>query len=183
MTKKAIFSGLAAAATALALGGCVTEGAARALGFETDPEIRAFKDLRRNSSVQAVSKTQVIVDAWGAPRTGLEAVELRLLARAADATYEAGFERFGIIHIRDRNLPLAGGIFNDGVFGSDIVWIGSYESLVSNRYERDQAFALRAWLNPGLTAIVQFIPEDDPRFDDAFVALDVYDILNREEMP
>lgn len=149
----------------------------------SNPEATAYRSLKRNTSSQKVSADQMLIDAWGAPRTSLELVELRLLSRAGDEAYRAGYDRFFIRHIRDRNLPLAGGIFGASLLGGDLVWIGSYEELIVSRYERDQAFAVRAWVNPGLTALVEFVGPSHSRYEKAFKALEVYDILNREHLP
>ncbi len=110
----------------------------------------------------------------------MEAVELRLLARAGSEAERLGFSHFVILHIRDRNLPLAGGLNSMSIFGADEKRITTYEALVRDRYERDYAAAPRAWWNPGLTAIVQPINAEDG--EDAFPALELYDTLNRSKL-
>lgn len=148
----------------------------------TDEE-QAWADLLRNSSVKQVEKDRLIVEAWGAPRTKMDAVELRLLSRAAIETRDLGYKRFVIVHIADRNMPIAGGLNSISIFGADEYVIGSYEDLVRSRYERDYAAAPRAWINPGLTAIVLMLSTEDAQgYDETFDAVNLYEYLNRQGM-
>ena len=156
---------------------------AKLLGFDRTDEEKAWSDLLRNSDVRPVGSNQILVEAWGAPATDMERVELRLLARAGAEADKLGFDRFAIVHIRDRNMPITGGIFSTPVYGAERTWIGRYDELVESRYERDYAVAPRAWMNPGLTAIVQLVDDSHPRYDRAFKAMELYETLNKTEMP
>lgn len=155
---------------------------AKLLGFDKSQEQIAWEDLLRNSEVKQVSLDQFIVEAWGAPATDMEDVELRLLARTAAEAQRLGYERFAFVHIRDRNMPITGGLFSSSIYGFDRVWIGRYNQLVESRYERDYAVAPRAWVNPGLTAIVQMVEPDHRRFEDSFQVEGLYQLLNGSEM-
>ncbi|GGH05229.1 hypothetical protein GCM10007420_22120 [Glycocaulis albus] len=74
-------------------------------------------------------------------------------------------------------MPVAGRLFGTPVYGSQTVWIGSYEDYVANRYERDYAAAPRTWLRPGVAAVVVMLDEDDRRSRRAFDARAVYTSL------
>lgn len=128
-----------------------------------------------------VTGDRVIIDAWGPARTSLETVELRLLARAGAEVNKLGYTHFVILHVRDRNLPIAGSFSGASIFGSDEKRIGTYEALVRDRYERDYGAAPRAWWNPGLTAVIQ--PLNAAEDEIAFNAGELYETINRSEMP
>ena len=62
------------------------------------------------------------------------------------------------------------------------MWIGDYESLVYNRYERDHAAAPKTWIVPGLRAVIVLVPEGDRRAAKSFTANDVFDYLGRKPL-
>lgn len=152
-------------------------------GEKRSDEEKAWGDLLRNSDFKQVSHDRLIIEAWAAPNTGMDAVEQRLLARAAAEARSLGFDRFVILHIRDRNLPTAGALNTISIFGADEYEIGSYEALVRSRYERDYSAAPRTWVRPGVTAIVKMMTaEQAAEYDETFDAVSLYEFLNRKEM-
>lgn len=152
------------------------------LGFDKTEDEKAWRLLESNSDVRRVSDDQLIIEAWGRPLTDMETIEIRLLARSGAEAARLGYSHFAILHLRDRNLPIAGGLYNDSIFGADEQWIGSYDALVRSRYERDYSAAPRSWAGPGLTAVVQLLKDDDARSDEAFEAYALYENLKTRDM-
>ncbi len=77
---------------------------------------------------------------------------------------------------------MSGGLGPPPVFGAEPVWIGDYESLVYNRYERDHAAAPKGWIVPGLRAVIVLLPEGDRRISRSFEASEVFDYLGRKPL-
>lgn len=129
-----------------------------------DPAERAWAQVEHNTAVTWITDDTARIEARGAPLTGIETVELRLLARAAGEGAARGRERFKITHLRDRNYASAGNLFGAMAFEAGrTTHIGTYEDLVASRYERDWSAAPRAWGSPGLTAVVVFTDEAPTR--------------------
>jgi hypothetical protein len=148
----------------------------------SDEEI-AWSDLKRNSSVRRVGDDRLIVDAWGALGTNIENVELRLLARAAVEVRSIGYTRFLIVHIRDRNMPVSGGLNPISIFGADDFEIGTYEDLVKSRYRRDYGISARNWWNPGVSTVIRALDAETAKdFKNTFDAISLYEYLNRKKM-
>ncbi|WP_155825664.1 hypothetical protein [Hirschia maritima] len=139
-------------------------------------EQRAYNKLLRHTSVQDVGKGQFIVESWGGVHTDADSLELRLLARAADATLRAGKENFAVVQLFDRNKA------DGGVMISDEVWIGSYSDIVASRFDRNLEGSLKDMVKPGLKAIIQIVDPSHPEATNTFKAQDTYDTLNREKM-
>ncbi len=152
-------------------------------GTTWSDEEMAWSDLKRNSSVRRVADDRLIVDAWGAAGTNIENVELRLLARAAVEVRSIGYTRFLIVHIRDRNKPVSGGLNPISIFGADDFEIGTYEDLVKSRYRRDYGLPARNWWNPGVSTVVWALDAESAKeFKNTFDALSLYEYLNRKKM-
>ncbi|WP_156947837.1 hypothetical protein [Hyphomonas sp. L-53-1-40] len=129
--------------------------------------------------MKQVESDRIVVEAWGNPGTGIDKIEMRVLARAASEALDSGYAHFALVHVSDRNLPMGGGLGPAPIAGAEPVWIGDYESLVYNRYERDHAAAPRTWVLPGLRAVVVMLSEGDRRADRGFEASEVFDHLGR----
>ena len=87
-------------------------GAVRALWPDAvPPQERVWRKIHSNTAVTGITRDTVRIEARGGPLTGIETVELRLLARAAAEGLERGYEYFEITHLRDRNYASAGRLF------------------------------------------------------------------------
>lgn len=127
-----------------------------------DPMERTWAKVESNTAVTWITDDTARIEARGGPLTGIETVELRLLARAAGEGAVRGHPRFKIVHLRDRNYSAAGNLLGGMAFDAGrTTHIGAYEDLAASRYERDWSAAPRAWTSPGLTAVVVFT-EDAP---------------------
>jgi hypothetical protein len=139
------------------------------------PAERTWRSVDFNTNVTWVTDTTARIEARGGPLTGIETVELRLLARAAGEGARLNYPRFKIIHLRDRNQASAGQLFGMPAFDAARTrHIGSYEDLVASRYERDWSMAPRAWTHPGLTAVVIFTREAPTRREPLFEVEQLY---------
>ncbi|WP_417484090.1 hypothetical protein [Maricaulis salignorans] len=138
---------------------------------QTWDEIIAYTDVSR------IGADRLNVDARGGPLAGGGTVDLRVLVRASAETLTQGYSHFAIVHVRDRNMPIAGRLFGTPIYGSETSWIGTYEDFVASRYERDYAAAPRAWLHPGVEVVVLMLNADSRRASRAFNAREVYDSL------
>ena len=138
---------------------------------QTWDEIVAYTEVFR------IGADRLQLQASGGPLAGGGTVDLRLLVRASAETLTQGYSHFAIVHVRDDNMPIAGRLFGTPIYGSETVWIGTYEDFVANRYERDYAAAPRAWVAPSMTAIIVMMNEDDRRSRRAFGARAVYESL------
>ena len=125
------------------------------------PAERTWRRIESNTAVTWIGDDTARIEARGGPFTGIETVELRLLARAAGEGAARRASRFKIVHLRDRKYAGAGRLFGFPLEAGRTTHIGAYEDLVASRYERDWAAPPRAWVHPGLTAVVIFT-EDDP---------------------
>ena len=155
--------------------------AASIMGGNATEEEKAWTLLATFSDVRKVTEDEYVIEAWGRPMTDMEVVERRLLARAGAETVREGYTHFAFIHLRDRNLPIAGGIYSDSIFGADKQWIGTYDELVRSRYERDFSAAPRNWAGPGLTAVMIPLNEGDPRWEKSFHAQSLYENLKARD--
>ena len=121
------------------------------------PEERTWRSVEFNTDVTWITDDTARIEARGGPLTGIETVELRLLARAAGEGAQRGASRFKIVHLRDRNYASAGRLFGGISYDAGrTTHIGSYPDLAASRYDRDWSAAPRAWTHPGLTAVVVF---------------------------
>lgn len=140
-----------------------------------DPMERTWDTVESNTAVTWITDDTVRIEARGGPLTGIETVELRLLARAAGEGAARGRARFKITHLRDRNYSSAGNLFGGAAFDAGrTTHIGAYEDLVASRYERDWSAAPRAWTSPGLTAVVVYTDEAPTRRRPLFEVEAVY---------
>jgi hypothetical protein len=138
------------------------------------PMERTWSKIEHNTAVTWITDDTARIEARGGPLTGIETVELRLLARAAGEGASRGASRFKIVHLRDRNYASAGRLFGMPLEAGRTSHIGSYQDLAASRYERDWAAAPRAWAHPGLTAVVVFTEEQPTRRRPLFEVEDVY---------
>lgn len=138
------------------------------------PEARTWRSIHFHTAVTGITADTVRIEARGAPLTGIETVELRLLARAAAEGIERGYDYFEITHLRDRNYASAGRLFGVPLHAGRHDPIGSYTALAESRYERDWSAAPRAWTHPGLTAVVEYTDEPPTRHRERFEAGEVY---------
>lgn len=138
---------------------------------------QTWEEIAAHTELVRIGADRLSIEARGGPATGAGTVDLRLLVRASAQTLHEGYTHFAIVHVRDRNLPIAGRLFGSSVYGSETVWIGNYESYVASRYERDYAAAPRAWIRPGVEAVILMLNEEDRRSRRAFDARAVYDSL------
>ena len=171
------------------LAGCsmitvVPEGAVSAAQYLGDvfrdprtQQEQTWDEIIGNTDVSRIGADRLNVEARGAALAGGGIVDLRLLVRAGSETLSQGYTHFAIVHVRDRNLPISGRLLGSPIYGSETVWIGSYENFVANRYERDYAAAPRAWIRPGMVAVVRMMNEDNRRSARAFNAREIYDSL------
>ncbi len=145
-----------------------------------DPMERTWDKVESNTAVTWITDDTARIEARGAPMTGIETVELRLLARAAAEGAERGHPRFKIVHLRDRNYSAAGNLLGGMAFDAGrTTHIGAYEDLAASRYERakkreNRSAAPRAWAHPGLTAVVVFTDEAPTRRRPLFEVEAVY---------
>lgn len=190
MPRRRFFALSLAAGAALALSACssmpnpVTAIGGAASSIFRDPrsqEIQSWEEIIAHTDVVRVSHERLAVEARGNPLEGGGTVDLRLLVRAAAETLRTEHSHFAIVHVRDRNAPIAGGMFGAGIYGSETVWIGDYEGFVASRYERDYGAAPRAWMRPGVEAVILMLDESDRRAARAFEARAVYDNLIIED--
>jgi len=140
-------------------------------------EEQTWDEIAAYTEVSRIGADRLAIEARGGPLTGGGTVDLRLLVRTSAETLTQGYTHFAIVHVRDRNRPIAGQLFGTPIYGADTVWIGAYEDYVASRYERDYAMAPRAWLKPGVEAVVVMMNDDNRRSSRAFNARDVYDSL------
>ena len=147
---------------------------------EAKTEQKAWRQLLRNSKVRQVGQDRLLVQSWGSVGTTVDVLELRLLARAGAEANKLGKSHFAIVHIRDRSLSASGGLFDNPIYSADEQWIGTYEDLVRNRYERDYSTSPVNWLEPGLTAVVIALDKDEITRKSAFNAWEMYASLNRD---
>lgn len=179
---------IAAIAATLLLSGCASKvppipGAASpeasAKWVPSRQESKAWKSLVFRTEVKQVAADRLVIDAWGRPGKPIDSIEIRLLARAAAEAQRLGFSHFAIVQIQDRNLPKAGGLMPSLGLSAEPVWIGSYEELVYNRFEREQAAPLKTLVVPGLEAVVVLLGEDHRKISRSFDAAQTFDLLGR----
>ena len=142
-------------------------------------EAKAWKALMFRTQSTQVASDRLIIEAWGRPGKGVDSIEMRLLARAGAEAQQLGFSHFAIVQIQDRNLPKSGGLLPSTGLASGAIWIGTYEDLVYNRAEREQAASPRTWLVPGLEAVVVLLHEDHRKSGKSFDASETFDLIGR----
>ncbi len=196
---KIIAAGIAALLTATSLSACRTPvtaptaltkdsvqitsaPSAKALRKEKRRQDKLWRALAFRTEIARVSTDRMIVEAHGVAGTGIDKVEFRLLARAAAETKRLGYSHFAIVHIGDRNLPIAGSLFPDAGLPPERLWIGSYEDLISQRAERTEAAAPKTWIVPGLEAVIVLINDTDKRAKKAFNANETYEFIGKSGM-
>ncbi|MFP4520426.1 MAG: hypothetical protein ACLFQ5_13340, partial [Oceanicaulis sp.] len=93
-----------------------------------DPMERTWNKVESNTAVTWITDDTARIEARGGPLTGIETVELRLLARAAGEGAARGHPRFKIVHLRDRNYSAAGNLLGAMAFDAGrTTHIGAYE--------------------------------------------------------
>jgi hypothetical protein len=176
-------------ASAAVLGGCsmitvVPEAAVTVVQSVGDvfrdprtQEEQTWDEIIAHTQTARIGSDRLSIEARGGALAGGGTVDLRLLVRASSETLTQGYTHFAIVHVRDLNQPIAGRLFGTPIYGSETVWIGSYEAFVASRYERDYGAAPRAWTRPGVAAVVHMMNTDTRRSSRAFNAREVYDSL------